>query len=314
MPRDESFRRGLSLDLFVAEVGESERSAYAAWLDEAARQGTTDLELVVQWSQPEATTVELAPSATLTVDDDFLGWLLDRAHERHLRVMLTPVVELEQAPEDAKRALAPTDLSRWFWSYHRYVLHYARIAEAHRAASMAVGADLPDALARADAWEALIKDVRKAFKGKLTYVARAEHFDTLPIWKHLDYVALVGAGPALSADAKTALAKQGSQLLGRLHTWSKAHPQPVVLSSLRSAAGAAQGSDARGTNEQLVAMRSLYQALQGDKSVAGVYVSVALPSAARASAPALASASTAVLHHWYGRSRSSAPSAPQAER
>jgi hypothetical protein len=314
MPRDESFRRGLSLELFVAEVGESERAAYAEWLDEAARKGATDLELVVQWSQLDATTVELAPSATLTVDDDFLGLLLDRAHERHLRVMLTPVVELEQAPKDEQRALSPHDLGRWFWSYHRFLLHYARIAEAHRADGLAVGADLPDALARADAWDALIKDVRKAYKGKLTYVARAQQLETLPMWAELDYVALVGVGPFLSADAKSGLAKQGSQLLARLHKWSKAHAKPLVLSSVRSAASAAKTTDARGTTEQLVGMRSLYQTLQDDPSVAGVYMAVALPSAASAPEPALASASAAVLHHWYSRSRSSAPVAPLSER
>src|SRR5687768_3565909 len=88
-PRPDSFKRGVSLDLFLGEVPEAERGAYADWLSQVAQLGATDLELVVQWSQLEPGSLELAPNAATTVDDDFLAWLMDQARTRKLRVMLT---------------------------------------------------------------------------------------------------------------------------------------------------------------------------------------------------------------------------------
>jgi hypothetical protein len=318
--RDDSFRRGVSLDLFVAEVDDAQRAEYSGFLDHAARLGATDLELVVQWSAIDASSVELAPSPGMTVDDDFLGWLMDQASSRQLRVLLTPLIELEQAPQNAdKRALAPSDAGRWFWSYHRFLLHYARIAEAHKAVCFAVGADLPLALAQDEHWLALITDVRKAYKGKLTYVARAEHFESVGFWQEMDFVGLSGVGELLADPSKDAARAQRRAELGkRLRSWLLANQKPYLLSSVHAdfalvsgdKALTAQGSSREQTNalaiKQLDAVRAFYQALNADKALAGVYLSLARPGSAAkpiAATPQVASASAEVLKHWYTRSR-----------
>jgi hypothetical protein len=309
--RDDSFRRGVSLDLFVAEVDEAQRAQYGGFLDHAARLGATDLELVVQWSALDASAVELSPSPGMTVDDDFLGWLMDQAHARKLRVLVTPVIELEQAPAQAdRRALAPSDPARWFWSYHRFLLHYARIAEAHKAVCFAVGADLPLALAQDEHWAALITDVRKAYKGKLTYVARADHFESVPFWNEMDFVGLSGVGELL-ADPSSDPARAGrrAELGKRLRGFLGAHAKPYLLSSVRADFAVVHGQKPNETAiKQLDAVRAFYQALNADKSLAGVYLSLARPGAqakqpAASEAPQVASASTEVLRHWYTRSR-----------
>jgi hypothetical protein len=309
--RDESFRRGVSLDLFVAEVDEQQRAEYGGFLDHAARLGATDLELVVQWSALDAAAVELSPSPGMTVDDDFLGWLMDQANARKLRVLITPVIELEQSPTDAdKRALAPSDPARWFWSYHRFLLHYARIAEAHKAVCFAVGADLPLSLAQDEHWAALITDVRKAYKGKLTYVARADHFESVPFWGEMDFVGLSGVGELLADPSKDpARAQRRGDLGKRLRAWLGEHQKPYLLSSVRADFAVVRGQQANETAiKQLDAVRAFYQALNADKSLAGVYLSLARPGGPAkqpvpAEAPPVASASAEVLKHWYTRSR-----------
>lgn len=303
-PRDANFRRGISLDLFLAEVDEAQRASYGAWLDQAARLGATDLELVVQWSQLDAAATEIAPSATMTVDDEFLGWLMDQAYQHQLRVLVTPVIELEQvSATPQRRTLAPTDPARWFWSYHRFLLHYARIAEAHHAACYAVGADLPDVLVQdATAWAGLIKDVRKAFKGKLTYAANWESFDKVPFWSDVEEVTLAGLGELWASPAR---AKLEPALAQRLRDFSQKQKRAYLLSSVRTvAAPPPSGPDLRGSTAQLDAARSLYQRLQGDSSIAGVYVALSRPlQPAQPSPPHVASAAAQVLHHWYTRSR-----------
>jgi hypothetical protein len=301
--RDANFRRGVSLDLFLAEVDEGQRATYGAWLDQAAQLGATDLELVVQWSQLDAGATEIAPSATMTVDDEFLGWLLDQAHQHQLRVLVTPVIELEQASaKPQRRTLAPSDPARWFWSYHRFLLHYARIAEAHHATCYAVGADLPDVLVQdAAAWSSLIKDVRKAFKGKLTYAARWESFDKVPFWGEVDEVSLAALGELWTSSTP---GNHEAVLAQRLRDFGKSRKRTFLLSSLRTASAAAPGADKRGSLAQLDTVRSLYQRLQGDHNISGVYVAVSRPfQPAQLAPPDIGSAAAQVLRHWYTRSR-----------
>jgi hypothetical protein len=302
-PRDANFRRGLSLDLFLAEVDEAQRATYGAWLDQATQLGATDLELVVQWSQLDAAATEIAPSATMTVDDEFLAWLLDQAHQHQLRVLVTPVIELEQvSATPQRRTLSPSDPARWFWSYHRFLLHYARIAEAHHATCYAVGADLPDVLVQdAAAWSGLIKDVRKAFKGKLTYAANWESFDKVPFWGEVEEVSLAGVGELWTSAAR---ANHEAVLAQRLREFGKRQKRTVLLSNLRSASSSAAGADKRGSMEQLDTVRGLYQRLQADSSVAGVYVAMSRPlPPAQSAPPHVGSAAAQVLRHWYTRSR-----------
>jgi hypothetical protein len=292
--RPADFRRGLTLELFVGEIeGEAQRAAYAGWLDQASRLGASDLELVVQWSQLDAAAVEMAPSATHTVDDAFLGWLMDQAAARSLRVLLTPVLELER--QTAARTIAPADHKRWFWSYHRFVLHYARIAEAHGARCFAVGSDLPELEEDEGHWRALIADVRKAFKGELAYAVRPERLQGLAFWDALELVNLVGVGalaqgPAAQADARVA------ELVAGLRGWREKHDRPLLLTRIGGAPAAA------GAQEQLDVTRALFRGLQAEPLVFGVYVNLAEPGTLVTPAP-LARPAGEVLRHWYAGSR-----------
>jgi hypothetical protein len=318
--RDAGFRRGVSLDLFLAEVDESKRAGYGAWLDQVARLGATDLELVVQWSQLDAVSPEIAPSATMTVEDNFLGWLMDQANQHQLRVIVTPVIELEQPQASASRALQPADTKRWFWNYHRFLLHYARIAEAHQASCFSVGADLPDALLRDEAWPGLIKDVRKAYKGKLGYVARWDSFETVPFWDNLEEVGLAGTSELWDGPARADRDQRVRGLMQRLRAFGKGRGRSYLLSRVVLARGtvredvraapATGTTDARGTKEQLDATRALYQGMHAEGALAGLFVTLTGPAASDKSLTApVTSASAEVLRHWYTRSRVSSATA-----
>jgi hypothetical protein len=305
-PRDANFRRGVSLELFLAGVEDAQRAPYAAWLDHAARLGATDVELVVQWSQLDSRSVEMAPSAATAVDDGFLGWLMDQAAARKLRVLLTPMIDVEERPS-GKRVIAPADHKRWFWSYHRFALHYARIAAAHQACCLAVGWDLPELDASDEVhWRALITDVRKAFKGKLTYGVRPDHLEAVTFWDAVDLVSLVGLDELL-ADAASHADQKLTALAQRLRAWGKTHDRPLLLTGIgtgaaRAAALTPSAEDRALLNEQLDAVRALYRGLQAEPLVAGVYLSLARPIAAYEPAQT-ASASAEVMRHWYTRSR-----------
>jgi hypothetical protein len=193
--RDESFRRGLSLEMFGATQADAERRPkYQRFLAEARELGATDLELVVRWSQADGEAIEVTPHPSAGVEDDLLTWLMDEAVSRDLRVFLTPVIDLEDDSHGQSRAaLKPADGEHWWWSYRRFVMHYARIAAAHKATLFSVGNQLLSLEADEAHWRALITDVRKVYSGPLTYTAHVDRFDSIMFWDALDLVS-VGTG------------------------------------------------------------------------------------------------------------------------
>ena len=77
----------------------------------------------------------------------------------------------------------------WFRSYRSFILHYAELAQKHSFEALAVGTELQGTTLGHEAeWRALIRDVRRVYRGKLTYAANWDHeFEALPFWDALDF-------------------------------------------------------------------------------------------------------------------------------
>lgn len=101
---------------------------------------------------------------------------------------------------------ADLDITKFFGSpttvgsYDYMIVQEAKVAQAAGAKLFAVGTEL-DSLATdkdptvAHAWTTLIADVRKVFKGSLTYSANWYNADKVTFWKKLDYVGIDGYVP-----------------------------------------------------------------------------------------------------------------------
>ncbi len=77
----------------------------------------------------------------------------------------------------------------WFDDYRRWILHYARLAEMHRIDILSIGNELAGLTARADSWRSLVRDVRRVFRGPVTYAAHWEsEIEELGFWSDLDYI------------------------------------------------------------------------------------------------------------------------------
>lgn len=202
--RDTAFRRGVTLGpLLAAESPEAFKRAQLGRLARALALGATDVRLVVRWTQTRPDAVELAPFDSL--DDKLLGWLIAASRQRKLRVWLVPTVAVESAEGELPAAhVAPRSWDRWWWSYRRFVLHYAQLAGARRVPLLAVGSGLTSTEADSERWRALIRDVRKAYAGELTYVASSESVDKVAFWHDLDLIGVALAPGAASSDAALA--------------------------------------------------------------------------------------------------------------
>lgn len=87
-------------------------------------------------------------------------------------------------------------------SYSSFILEYATLAEEINIDIVCIGTELELFIKnRPQYWSQLIKDIRKIYKGKLTYAANWDEFNYTPFWKQLDYIGVDAYFPV--SDSKT---------------------------------------------------------------------------------------------------------------
>lgn len=160
-------------------------------IDEIAELGASHVSLVVQWAQPDVSASGMGPDPKETLPDATLRRLIRRARARGLKVVLFPILWVQQRRVGEWRGtLAPVDLEAWWRSYTRFVLHYARIAQEESAAVYSVGSELASLEAQEPRWRRLIAQVKQVYTGQLIYSANWDHYAEVPFWDLLDYVGL----------------------------------------------------------------------------------------------------------------------------
>ncbi len=308
----------------AAQEDAERRPKYEHFLDEVRALGATDLELIVAWSQADLGAIEVTPHPSEGVDDDLLGWVMDEAASRNLRVSLMPVIDLENKHEGVTRAaLKSADWEHWWWSYRRFIMHYARIAAANKAALFSVGNQLLSTESDEAHWRALIGDVRKVYSGKLTYTAHVERFDAITFWDALDVVSLGGSLGASSKDAS--LPRTCQALINRLRTWAMANNKRYLLAGVFCEEGRHNETkrnhesttlDAGANLRMLIQQRAFFESFQADARLEGVFVpqSFALDGPLDQSPTLAGKPAREVLRHWFtkSRARTSAPGASPA--
>jgi len=76
-------------------------------------------------------------------------------------------------------------------AYSEFILTYAKAAEELNADILCVGTELEKFVAkRPDYWLQLIKNIKKVYKGKLTYAANWDEFKRVPFWMELDFIGI----------------------------------------------------------------------------------------------------------------------------
>lgn len=87
-------------------------------------------------------------------------------------------------------------------SYRAFILHFARIAANIQADIFCIGVELEQfTVLRLKFWKQLIIDIKKIYKGKLTYAANWDEYKRVLFWDQLDYIGIDAYFPL--SDAKT---------------------------------------------------------------------------------------------------------------
>ncbi|WP_242202220.1 glycoside hydrolase family 113 [Aestuariivivens insulae] len=76
-------------------------------------------------------------------------------------------------------------------SYAKFILEYAALAQELQVELFCIGTELESFVEnRPDYWNDLILEVRKIYKGKLTYAANWNEFEHTPFWDKLDFIGI----------------------------------------------------------------------------------------------------------------------------
>ena len=74
-------------------------------------------------------------------------------------------------------------------SYSIFILEYAELAQSLKIELFCIGTELEQfVLNRPEYWNSLIKEIKKRYKGKLTYASNWNEYAQVPFWKLLDYI------------------------------------------------------------------------------------------------------------------------------
>ena len=112
--------------------------------------------------------------------------------KKEIKIMLKPQIWvwrgeytgfIEMANEDDWQVLEN--------SYTQFILLYAMLAQEIDAELFCIGTELEKFIEkRPQYWSNLIKEIKKVYKGKLTYAANWDEFKRTPFWSDLDYIGI----------------------------------------------------------------------------------------------------------------------------
>lgn len=166
---------------------------YKQCIDDAAALGADTVSLVIDTRMENGSSSHVWLDLRSTPTPEKLGELIDHAKSKKLRVFIMPIVLLQNPREDKNEwrgTIKPESWDDWWDSYRDMIIHFAWIAEQHKADILSVGSELVSAEPKAEQWRRTIHQVRGVFSGKLTYSANWDHYNSIPFWSQLDFIGL----------------------------------------------------------------------------------------------------------------------------
>jgi hypothetical protein len=115
---------------------------------------------------------------------------VDILKKNNIQVMLKPQIWISHGEFTGNLKMDSEENWKIFEdSYRNFILEFAKLAQEENIAIFCIGTELEQfILNRNEYWHNLILDIRKVFKGKLTYAANWDEYKRVPFWKQLDYI------------------------------------------------------------------------------------------------------------------------------
>ena len=223
--------RGIALKLHSSDP----KIPYKKYVDEIAATGANTISLVISAYQENASSTSIFVDARKIPDDSRIIALIDRAHKKNMKVILMPIVLLENPRADEWRGkISPSNWDAWWEDYTNYIMRYTNIAEKSGVEVMMIGSELLSTEKQADRWRSLIKRVRKSYKGKISYSANWDHYRPIKWWGELDMIGMTTYHDLTGGNKPTVerLMQTWKSLKKEILDWQKKINRPILFTEV----------------------------------------------------------------------------------
>lgn len=198
-------------------------------LDEIKAVGATWVQFTPTWYQQTRYSNQMTRTAG-TVSDAGVERAVRLAHQRQLKVLLKPHVDLPVPGQDSRNNIVPEDRTAWFAAYTGFITHYAAMAERLGVEQFAVGTELSSISDDRGRWLPVIGAVRDVYDGVVLYAAGRD-YQTVAFWDTLDLIgidAYLSLGPVPTRDVQ-ALQRSWQPAVQQLQAMSARYGLGVVF-------------------------------------------------------------------------------------
>ena len=180
--------------------------SYVTWSDNGFASPASDLSIksmadigvkciaiVPTWYQEKYNSTSIERNER-TPSDQSLRHAIRKAHEEDMFVMLKPHIDLISDEGNSRSDIgfaSDEKWNEWFDNYTKFIVHYAKIAQASDVEFLCIGTELSFAATRTSAWrDKVIPEVRKVYKGYIIYAANWDEYANVEFWDALDYAGI----------------------------------------------------------------------------------------------------------------------------
>ena len=223
--------RGMALQLHSADPSHP----YEQYVDEIAQTGANMILLVVAGFQENGASTSVFIEARKAPSPERLKAIIDHCHKRSLKVVLMPIVLLENPREGEWRGkISPSNWDDWWEDYTNYILHYAWISAQHNVEVLMIGSELVSTETQTKRWKELIAKVRKAYGGRLSYSANWDHYTPIKWWEDLDLIGMTTYYDLSGGDEPTVdrLMKAWKPIKKDIMAWQKTIARPILFTEV----------------------------------------------------------------------------------
>lgn len=231
------FQKGMTYVAWTANGYSNAKSA--ASMEQLVSIGTEWVSLVTTRYQDHYNSTDIYALQDKTPTDESLIFAIRKLHDLKLKVMLKPHVDIVEGNGKWRGEISfdnAGDWQTWFDNYSAYILHYADMAEKEDVEIFCIGTELTQSvLTQAQQWKDLIKKVRQAYSGQLTYAANwSNEFEQITFWDSLDYAGIDPYFPLVVSSNPTVEELKSAWLdwIKQIEAWQAKINKPVVFTEI----------------------------------------------------------------------------------
>lgn len=161
--------------------------------------------------------------------------MIRQAQNNGLSVMLKPMIYIPAGWAGDYSLETETQWQAWEENYSRFILSYAEIANEEKVGLFVIGTEFRIAVeARPAYWKKLIREIRRVYKGALTFAANWDFYERVPFWNELDIIGVNAYFPLVNSEIPQvdSLVMAWSGPLQQLESFSKAEHKKILITEL----------------------------------------------------------------------------------